>query len=406
MTTFVATIAPRLDRPVLTNAMLTPPSSFEMPPVMPLYVDNVDHLLTAKDCLSVTVFASQPKGCTDPSVVQTREIQALAFLDTRAVAGDFISEAFMIRQGASAHMYKSDEPITVCSGPNSDCFVSTAVVDIGVTFLCKDYKIHTVYLQAQVNPDSSVDLIIGLLSLNKYKFNILTPTALGFPTESDPPTYGLLLKPPPVPAGAKSGPPKAYNSKSAASKKTNDTILIETTPEEFRASPAPDNKLKYEKRAESQRRKAAKNKRREDEKLASYGPQVIPLGTVPISAPAQVGASLEIQAAPTPPTNEPTSCPHPTPAPDNSQRQPGSRRLLASVIATLVTRKDDTPRPGVDLNHTPLAPPSVIEGPTLDTVCDKPNGISISNEEIDSEKTDAFGPFLLDDMAVDPGLKN
>ena len=64
---------------------------------MPLYVDNVDHLLTAKDCLSVTVFASQPKGCTDPSVVQTREVKALAFLDTGAVAGDFISEAFMIR---------------------------------------------------------------------------------------------------------------------------------------------------------------------------------------------------------------------------------------------------------------------------------------------------------------------
>ena len=90
MTTVVATIAPRLDRPVLTNAMLTPLSSFEMPPVMPLYVHNVDHLLTAKDCLSVTVFASQPKGCTDPTVEQTREIKALAFLDTRAVAGDFI----------------------------------------------------------------------------------------------------------------------------------------------------------------------------------------------------------------------------------------------------------------------------------------------------------------------------
>ena len=48
----------------------------------------------------------------------------------------------------------------------------------------------------------------------------------------------------------------------------------------------------------------------------------------------------------------------------------------------------------------------VIEGPALDTVCDKPSGISISNDEIDSEKTDAFGPFLLDDMAVDPGPKD
>ena len=173
MTTVVATIAPRFDRP-LTNAMLTPPSSFEMSRVMPLYVDNVDHLLTAKDCLSVTVFASQPRGCTDPTVVQSREIKALAFADTGAVAGDFISEAFMIHLGASAHVYKSEEPITVCSGLNSDCFISTAVVDIGVTFLCKDNKIHTIHLQARVNPDSFVDLIIERLSLNKYKFNILT----------------------------------------------------------------------------------------------------------------------------------------------------------------------------------------------------------------------------------------
>ena len=109
---------------------------------------------------------------------------------------------------------------------------------------------------------------------------------------------------------------------------------------------------------------------------------------------------------PPPPTNEPTLRAYPTPAPDNSQRQPGSRRLLASVIAILVTRKDDTPRPGVDLNHTPPAPPLVIEGPALDAVCDKPSGISISNDEIDSEKTDAFGPSLLDDMAVDPGPKD
>ena len=48
----------------------------------------------------------------------------------------------------------------------------------------------------------------------------------------------------------------------------------------------------------------------------------------------------------------------------------------------------------------------VIKGPALDTVCYKPSGISIFNDEIDSEKTDAFGPFLLDDMAVDHGPKD
>ena len=206
---------------------------------------------------------------------------------------------------------------------------------------------------------------------------------MGFPTEFDPPTYGLFLKLLPVPAGVRSGPPKAYNRKTTATEKTNDMILIETTPEDLRASPAPDNKLKYEKRVASQRRKAAKNKKRDDEKIASYDPEVIPLGTVPISAPAQIGAPQEIPSLP--PTNDSTLCAHSTPAPDNCQRQSESRRLLASVIATLVTRKDDTPRPGVDLNRTPPAPPLVIEGPALDTVCDKPSGISISNDEIDTD---------------------
>jgi hypothetical protein len=48
----------------------------------------------------------------------------------------------------------------------------------------------------------------------------------------------------------------------------------------------------------------------------------------------------------------------------------------------------------------------ITDDPALDTVCDKPSGICISNDEIDSEKTDAFGPFLSGERTMDQGPEN
>jgi hypothetical protein len=404
----VAAIAPRVDRVVASKTVLKPPTSFEMPPIQPLYVDNVDHILTTDDCLPITVFACKPKGCQDRSVLQTAEVISMALLDTGAVAGDFISEKLMIRLGASAHIYKTDEPITVCSGLNGDCFVSTAVIDLGITFLCKDNKTHTIFSTFRINPESDVDCIIGRASLRKYKFNILTPFALGFAPEPVPPTYGLLLRPPPVHNDDKPCQPKAYDRKTGQTKRGQLLMTAEAPQLPATSEPAPpDNKKKYEKRAASQRRKAAKYKEKQEAlKLASYGPQEIPLGAEPQVIAEPTAVALVIPAAPPPVTNCPALGAHPTPGADSGQGQPGSRRLLACVIAAIVTRKDDTPRPGDDLNHTLPAQAMITEDPALDTVCDKPSGICISNDEIDSEKTDAFGPFLSGERTMDQGPEN
>ena len=96
----VAAIAPKVDRVGAAKKLPPPPSAFAMPPIQPLYVDNVDHILTKDDCLPITVFACKPKGCQDRSVLQTAEVVSMALLDTGAVAGDFISEKLMIRLGA------------------------------------------------------------------------------------------------------------------------------------------------------------------------------------------------------------------------------------------------------------------------------------------------------------------
>ena len=201
-----------VDKVIPPKRVAKPPTTFDMY-IQHLYIDNVDHILTKEDCLPITVFACQPKGCTDRSVLQTAEVVSMALLDTGAVAGDFISEKLMIYLGASAHMYMSDEPMTVCSGVNGDSFLSIMVIDLGVTFLCKDNKIHTIFMTFRINPQADVDCIIGRVSLRKHKFNILTPTVLGLASDIVPPTYGLLLKPPPVLAGVKSGPANLYDRK-------------------------------------------------------------------------------------------------------------------------------------------------------------------------------------------------
>ena len=61
-----------------------PPNQFDMSPIQPLYIDNVDNILTKRNCLPITVFASQPKRCTDRSVLQTAEVVSMVLLDTGA----------------------------------------------------------------------------------------------------------------------------------------------------------------------------------------------------------------------------------------------------------------------------------------------------------------------------------
>ena len=70
------------------------------------------------------------------------------------------------------------------------------------------------------------------------------------------------------------------------------------------------------------------------------------------------------------------------------------RQLPGNVVAALAVRTDDTPRPGVDLPHTPSHTPLTESENILHPVCVKPSGIIVSVDEIDNERVDTFGAFF------------
>ena len=70
------------------------------------------------------------------------------------------------------------------------------------------------------------------------------------------------------------------------------------------------------------------------------------------------------------------------------------RQLPGNVVAALAVRTDETPRPGVDLPHTPSNTPLTESKDILHPVCAKPSGIIVAIDEINNEKVDTFGAFF------------
>ena len=74
--------------------------------------------------------------------------------------------------------------------------------------------------------------------------------------------------------------------------------------------------------------------------------------------------------------------------------QPTTVLLTARGSSASRQRTDDTPRPGVDLPHTPSHIPLITSEDILHPVCVKPSRIIVSVDEIDNEKVDTFGAFF------------
>ena len=314
---------------------------------------------------------------------QSKQVEGNALLDTGSLPGNSISRNCLVRMNALPYIYTSPVPMTVCSGLDRTCYLGVNVVDIGNFFQSHDDIMHTVYFTINVNPDQEIDLIVGRTTLALNSFNILTPSALGFKTPSAPQLLPLAAKKPVSDKPDK--PPKDYSRQTAKAKPLTFKVIA-STPAVAEPKTLPvhtSGKLNP-----SQRKKAAKERAKLAEKIkAKYGP-----------APSNID---HVVASLVPDTNtQPIIC-----SPDckcaahngladRPARGNEGRQLPGNVVAALAVRTDETPRPGVDLPHTPSNTPLTESEDILHPICAKPSGIIVSIDEIDNEKVDTFGTFF------------
>jgi hypothetical protein len=96
-------------------------------------------------------------------------IKAKALLDTGSLPGNFITVDLLKRIKGSDCLYKTDQPIRVCSGLDNHCIDSSDVVDVLVSFKVKN-KYFSIPLTCRISLSGPVDLIIGRDSIKKHWF--------------------------------------------------------------------------------------------------------------------------------------------------------------------------------------------------------------------------------------------
>ena len=101
-------------------------------------------------------------------------IKAKALLDTGSLPGNFITVDLLKRIKGSDCLYKTDQPIRVCSGLDNHCIDSSDVVDVLVSFKVKN-KYFSIPLTCRISLSGPVDLIIGRDSIKKHKLVSLLP---------------------------------------------------------------------------------------------------------------------------------------------------------------------------------------------------------------------------------------
>ena len=115
----------------------------------------------------------------DPIEAPASSVLAQVLLDSGSLAGDFISRDMLLRLQGERHVYKTAQPLKVCSGMDGTCVMHHEILDIGMVF-----KLHTgmnklIRLSVRINTSSSCDLIIGRASLRKHNLYRFIPGVFG-----------------------------------------------------------------------------------------------------------------------------------------------------------------------------------------------------------------------------------
>jgi transposase InsO family protein len=135
------------------------------PPLRPLATRDTDQPTRGTEA---TREGKAPRGKTNPVV------KAKALLDTGSLPGNFITVDLLKRIHGSDSLYKTDQPIRVCSGLDNHCIDSSDVVDVMISFYVKNKK-YSIPLTCRITLLGQVDLIIGRESIKKHKLVSLLP---------------------------------------------------------------------------------------------------------------------------------------------------------------------------------------------------------------------------------------
>ena len=117
-----------------------------------------------------------PRGITEVEAQQGLEkiVETKALLDTGSLPGNFLSMDLLHKIDGSDSLYKTDQPMRVCSGLDNHCIDSLDVVDVLVSFKVKNKKM-TIPLTCRISTSGNIDLIIGRTSIKQHKLVSLLP---------------------------------------------------------------------------------------------------------------------------------------------------------------------------------------------------------------------------------------
>ena len=252
-------------------------------------------------------------------------------------------------------------PLVVCSGLDGTCYSNNTVIAIGINFKSINNICHTIYLTVRVKQSSLIDLIIGRVSLNKCSFYKLTPFAFGISEEH-----------------------KVTSSVSVDCSTCDDLPDVEPLlSQRFTTILSSDrmNKVLI---------KNAKNISIEEQSVVtqlSHSSNILR----DIGQPTTEGEKLTI-CGHSCCSSGTGSCPALLELATPEAGCDRGRAVHGSIVHPELTRDGDTP-PEDGLDSIPPTP-GFLNDEKHDTLGHSPSVVIISYDEIDSEKTDNFGPFL------------
>ena len=276
-------------------------------------------------------------------------------------------------------IYTSPTPLTVCSGLDDVCYTNNNVIDIGINFESYNHVCHTIYLTVRVNPRSRLELILGRDTLNKYNFFALTPSAFGVPPE--------------IAAQRQKYKDHINNNFKIMAEKNKLNPIYASKYAQPMSSDEPSSDVVEEliqpipTTTKSNKKKNSANKAKNKAKLA---------------AAITVLRDIEQPALASKPTHvcchscndsRSGSCPAQMELATPIAGCDEGRMILGGIITPISGRTGDTQPQGDDTILTPSDPGSSFDE-EHNTSSYMPSGVVISNDEIDSDKTDTFGPFL------------